>query len=284
MVVGNISACWSMLQNLPEEDSLSWEGEMTVENTLGERVGCNIMSTEHWESKGFHRVLEEPELGVLRLPAPELGVLLFPLPELGVLRLPLPVLGVPLTPLYLGVLMLELGVLALLLEWGVFELPFEFGVFVLPLEVGVLALTQLVLLGVLGVLDISEPGVPTEQYMLGLEWGLEVAISDVWPFPSPLLGVLKILSAKLPSEREEDGPVQLMELRLEEMENCLGVVMEETAMVLDMASENQSGSVVSSEMKGLVLVFSLSCMLGMVFISGLDWLLSLKGTFSVRIL
>jgi len=42
MEVGNISACWSMLQNLPEEESFSWEGEITVENTLGDNVGCNI--------------------------------------------------------------------------------------------------------------------------------------------------------------------------------------------------------------------------------------------------
>ena len=63
MVVGNISACWSMLQNLPPEDSASWEGEITVENTLGDKVGWSIMSTEWWESNGFHLVLEEPELG-----------------------------------------------------------------------------------------------------------------------------------------------------------------------------------------------------------------------------
>jgi len=204
------------------------------------------MSVEQWESNGFHLVLEEPELGVLRLPPPELGVWLFPPQELGVLRLPLPELCVPLTPLYLGVLMLELGVLTLLLDCGVFVLPFEFGVLVLPLEVGVLALTQLVLLGVLGVLGTPEPGVPTEQYVLGLECGLEVAISGVWPCPSPLFGVLKILSAKFPSEREE-GPEQI-ELRLEEIEKCLGEVVEETAIVLDMASENHSGSVVSSEL------------------------------------
>jgi len=75
MVVGNISACWSMLQNLPPEDSASWEGEITVENTLGDKVGWSIMSTEWWESNGFHLVLEEPELGVLILFPPELAEL-----------------------------------------------------------------------------------------------------------------------------------------------------------------------------------------------------------------
>ena len=99
MVVGNISACWSMLQNLPQEDSLSWDGEITVANTLGERVGCSIMSTEWWESKGFHRVPDELELGVLTeriLGVPELGVRVppcefgvFELVELSVLTLPL---------------------------------------------------------------------------------------------------------------------------------------------------------------------------------------------------
>ena len=129
-----------------------------------------------------------------------------------------------------------------------------------------------------------------------MEWGLELLSSDVWL--SFLLGVLNILSAKLPSERE-GGPEQFMELRLEEMENRQdfrrsGVLMEDTAMVLDMASENQSWSELSSVrevgselLTSNTLVFSLSWgwgELGLVFSSVFDWDLILIGPFSVRIL
>ena len=62
----------------------------------------------------------------------------------------------------------------------------------LPLEVGVLALTQLELLGVLGVWG-TQPGVFTEQveaglelgleywpgWEVGVEWGLEILASEV---------------------------------------------------------------------------------------------------------
>lgn len=64
--------------------------------------------------------------------------------------------------------------------------------------------------------------------------------------PACLLGVLNILSAKLLSEAENEGPVEkLMELRFEEMENNpgfrrSGVLLEDTAMVLDIASVNHS--------------------------------------------
>jgi len=93
-----------------------------------------------------------------------------------------------------------------------------------------------------------------------------------------------------------------MELRLEEMENKpgfrrSGVAMEDTAMVLDMASENQSGSELSTvrdmgpqlltSSTLLSLVFSLSwgwLVLGLVLSSGLDWDLILCGPFSVSIL
>jgi len=57
---------------------------MTVENTLGDKVGWSIMSTEWWESNGFHLVLEELELGVLTLFPPELAERTLAVPELGV--------------------------------------------------------------------------------------------------------------------------------------------------------------------------------------------------------
>ena len=72
-----------MLQNLPpQEVSDSWDGEMTMENTLGDMVGLSILSAEVCESKGFHLVLpDDPELGVLRFLTPEPEC---ELPELGV--------------------------------------------------------------------------------------------------------------------------------------------------------------------------------------------------------
>ena len=90
---GNMSACCSMLQNLPVEASVSWDGEMTVANTPGDRVGWCSWSYDRPQSNGFQRVPEELELGVLILLRPqELGVRLEPelrvrpelTPELGV--------------------------------------------------------------------------------------------------------------------------------------------------------------------------------------------------------
>ena len=43
-----------MFQNLPPTCSESWEGEMTLLNTPGEREGCNISSDNSWESNRFH--------------------------------------------------------------------------------------------------------------------------------------------------------------------------------------------------------------------------------------
>ena len=55
---------------------------MTIENTLGDMVGLSMLSAELWESKGFHLVLLDPELGVFMLLTPD--PLEFELPELGV--------------------------------------------------------------------------------------------------------------------------------------------------------------------------------------------------------
>jgi len=55
-----------------------------MENTLGDKVGCNITSTELFESKGFHRVPEELELGVLTPTPQDLPDRTLAVPELGV--------------------------------------------------------------------------------------------------------------------------------------------------------------------------------------------------------
>ena len=75
-----------MLQNLPlQEDSDSCDGEITMENTLGDMVGFRMFSEEACESNGFHLVLLDPELGVFMLLTPEPAEC--ELPELGVLVL-----------------------------------------------------------------------------------------------------------------------------------------------------------------------------------------------------
>ena len=91
-----------MLQNLPEELSSSCEGDITIENTLGDMVGLSMWSAELAESNGFHLlrsrtinteprlavshlVLLDPELGVFRFFTPEPAEV--ELPELGVLSL-----------------------------------------------------------------------------------------------------------------------------------------------------------------------------------------------------
>jgi len=106
------------------------------------------------------------------------------------------------------------------------------------------------------------------------------------------------LSAKLTSEVEvKEGPEEkLMELRLDDTENSpgfkrSGVLFDDTAMVLDMASVNQSCSTVLSSVMFVqllisnVLVFSLSRELeelGLTFNSDLDF--NLICPFSVKIL
>ena len=102
-------------------------------------------------------MLEDDELGVLTLlpQEPDERALGVPDPELGV-RVP----------------QVEKGVLLLAVELGVLLFPFDIGVLLPPLEVGVLALTQLELLGVLGVGVLGTPGVFTEQPEDGLLLGL----------------------------------------------------------------------------------------------------------------
>lgn len=112
------------------------------------------------------------------------------------------------------------------------------------------------------------------------------------------MGVLNILSARLTSEVEEKlGPEEkLIELRFEDMENNpgfrrSGVLLDDTAMVLDMASVNHSCSTVLSSvmlvqlLTSSALVFSLSRglgELGLTLQSDLDF--NLICPFSVKIL
>jgi len=185
-------------------------------------------------------VLDEVELGVLTLLPVDVE------PDDRALGVPDPELGV-------RVSQEKKGILLLAVELGVLVQPLDRGVLLPLLEVGVLAFTQPELLGVLGVVSLPELGVFKKQLGGGLELGagwlsLEVETLAVSSGVGPacLLGVLNILSAKLLSEAENEGPVEkLIELRFEEMENNpglrrSGVLLEDTAMVLDMASVNHS--------------------------------------------